>query len=124
MFINPIWDHESQRIGKQRCTPVGYFLHGLSDLVGLIAALSLLAAPAYIAVAAFRGRFVWSSLWLLLVPFAIALAGNILHSYSWHLAEKKSFRYDSEKCVSTWIEAGEMKSYKFGSSGDDGDAET
>ena len=31
MFINPMRDSESQRIGKQKCTPLGYRLHTASD---------------------------------------------------------------------------------------------
>jgi hypothetical protein len=34
MFINPMWDSKSQRLGKQKCTPRGYWLHAVSDLAG------------------------------------------------------------------------------------------
>jgi len=36
LFIYPIWDNESQRIGKQKCTPLGYKLHGTAEGLGLI----------------------------------------------------------------------------------------
>jgi hypothetical protein len=32
MFINPMGDSESQRIGEQKCTPLGYRLRTASDL--------------------------------------------------------------------------------------------
>jgi hypothetical protein len=54
-------------------------------------------------------------LWLLVVPFVIAIVGNIMYSYSWHLADKRHFKYDHEKCVSTWVdESGNEQSYKYG----------
>ena len=115
MFINPMWDHESQRIGKQRCTPTGYTLHSISDLIGFIAIICLFGVPIYLAYASIRGNFTWSMLWLLAVPFAIAIVGNIMHSYSWHLADKRHFKYDFEKCISRWIdESGNRRSYKYG----------
>jgi hypothetical protein len=39
LFINPMWDNEAERIGKQKCTPLGYALHAISDLIGFIALL-------------------------------------------------------------------------------------
>ena len=102
MFINPMWQDEVQRIGTQRCTPVGYQLHGVSDLIGFIAILLLLAVPCYLGYAAVRGGFSWSLLWLLLLPIAVAIVGNVIHAYSWRLAELREFHYDYETRVSTW----------------------
>ena len=122
MFINPMWDHESQRIGKQRCTPTGYMLHGISDVIGFIAIISLLGIPIYLVYAGIRGQFSWSMLWLPAVPFVIAIVGNILHSYSWHLADKRQFKYDYEKCISTWVdESGARQSYKYDATADTAD---
>ena len=33
LFIHPMWDNESQRIGKQKCTPAGYALHVIAEMV-------------------------------------------------------------------------------------------
>lgn len=116
MFINPMWDNESQRIGKQRCTPAGYAFHVISDLIGLNAIILLLGIPIYLVYVGIRGRFALSMLWLLVVPFAIAIVGNLLHSYSWHLAEKRQFNYDYEDRIATWIdEDGNEQSYECGS---------
>ena len=41
-----MWDNESERIGKQRCTPLGYALHVVSDLIGFLGLLLLLATGA------------------------------------------------------------------------------
>ncbi len=42
LFINPMWDNESQRIGKQKCTPLGYRLHKIFiyALAGLLFGLA------------------------------------------------------------------------------------
>lgn len=115
MFINPMWDNESQRIGKKRCTPTGYALHGISDLIGFIALILLPGVSVYLMYAGIRGQASWGMLWLFVVPFAIAIVGNMLHTYSWHLADKRQFKYDYGKCVSTWIdESGAQHSYKYG----------
>ena len=122
MFINPMWDHESQRIGKQRCTPSGYTLHGISDLLGFVAIICLFCVPVYLVYAGIRGHFTWGMLLLLAIPFAIAIIGNIMHSYSWHLADKRHFKYDYEKCISTWVdESGNQQSYKYGDDADKSD---
>ena len=97
-----MWQDEVQRIGKQRCTPTGFRLHGISDLIGFVAMLLVLAVPCYLIYSLFRGTFSWSSLWLLLAPIGFAIIGNILHSYSWHLADIRNFEYDYEKRISTW----------------------
>lgn len=102
VFINPMWQDEVQRIGKQRCTPTGYRLHGVSDLIGLLAVILLLGVPCYLAYTVYRGAFTWTSLCLLLLPFGVAIAGNMLHSYSWHLADVRGFQYDYERRTSTW----------------------
>ena len=39
LFIYPMWDNESQRIGKQKCTPKGYNLHVIAELLGFIGLL-------------------------------------------------------------------------------------
>ena len=134
MFINPMWYHESERVGKQRCTPTGYMLHVISDLIGFIALICLLGVLIYLVYARIRGQFTWGMLWFLVVPFTIAIAGNILHSYSWYLADiagnilhsyswyladKHQFKYDYEKAISTWVnESGVQQSYKYGTDAD------
>ncbi|WP_396159769.1 hypothetical protein [Flavobacterium sp.] len=114
-----MWDHESQRIGKQRCTPVGYVLHGFSDLLGFVAIICLFGVSFYLVYAVIRGHFALGMLWLLAIPFAIAIVGNVIHSYSWHLADKRNFEYDYEKCISTWVDdCGNQQSYKYSDDAD------
>ena len=109
-----MWQDEVQRIGKQRCTPKGYLLHGISDLIGFIAMLLLLAVICYLAYARFSGIFTWPLLWMVAVPFVVAIVGNILHSYSWHFADRQEFEYDYEKRTATWRNsAGEIETFTY-----------
>jgi hypothetical protein len=55
LFIYPMWDNESQRIGKQMCTPLGYKLHETAELLGFIGLLLLLSTVAYLAYQGFVG---------------------------------------------------------------------
>ena len=108
LFIHPMWSHESERIGKQKCTPVGYALHGVAELLGFVGLLCLLALPLY---GAFRG---WSW-WYLLIPFGIGVVSEILFQLSWWLAVRRGFHYDDNACEASWIEAGQTRTYKYGS---------
>jgi hypothetical protein len=100
-------------------------LHGISDVIGFIAIICLFGFSGYLAYAGVRGHFTWGMLWLLAVPFAIAIVGNIMHSYSWHLADQRHFKYDYEKCVATWVdESGNQHSYQYGSDTDQSDHTT
>lgn len=111
MFIPRIWFDEVERIGKQRCTPVGYALQTFGDIVGLIGLLLLLGVPLYLAYTAISGTFRAQLLWLLLAPIGFGVAGSIIVSVSWVLAQKKQFRYDYETRVSRWVEDGQERAY-------------
>ena len=114
MFVNRMWQDEVQRIGKQRCTTLGYQLHGLSDLIGLVATILFLALPCYLVYRVAQGTFAWPSLWMLLVPFAVAIVGSILHSYSWHLADIREFKYDYETRISSWRnDTGDIETFTY-----------
>ena len=114
MFISPMWDHESERVGLKRCTPVGYQIHGFSDLAGLLGLLALPAVPVWLIYKAINGEFSWSLLWLLPVPFVFGFVGLVMRSITWALAEKRQFHYDPEQCISTWVEDGVRQTYQYG----------
>ncbi len=113
MLIPRMWRDEVERIGKQKCTPVGYMLHGIGDLIGFVGFLLLIALPLYLTSLGFVGSFKPSLLWLLAVPFIIGILGSTIVAFSWSLAFRKNFHYDYERRESTWIEAGEKRSYTF-----------
>jgi hypothetical protein len=112
LFINPMWDNESERVGKQKCTPIGYAIHEVADLIGFAGLLLLLIVPAFLAWKWLAGMFYTSLLWLLAVPFCFAILSKALYHYSWWLALRKGFHYDCERREASWIEAGERRTYK------------
>ena len=75
LFINPMWDNEVERIGKQRCTRLGYALHTASDLLGFVALLLLVGIGAYLGYRGIIGSFERRLLWFLPPPFALAVVG-------------------------------------------------
>lgn len=112
LFIHPMWDNEGQRIGKQKCTPTGYALHAIAELIGFAGLLMLLAVPAFLAWKWFADTFRASLLWLLAVPFGLGIISEALFHYSWWLARRKGFRYDFERREASWTEGGERRTYK------------
>ena len=112
LFFNPIWDHEVQRIGKQRCTPQGYALHGISDLIGYCAVLMLFIVPVELGRSVFVGTFHARSLWLLSVPFGFAILGSVLYRLSWALAYRRGFQYDLQTHEASWLENGQRHTCK------------
>ena len=113
LFINPMWDNESERIGKQKCTSLGYALHSISDLIGFIGLLLLLGTGAYLGCRGIVCTFHSRLLWLFAIPFALAVVGSALYRYSWMLAQKKGLRYDYDSCEASWIENGQRQPYKW-----------
>lgn len=109
MFINPMWDSESQRVGKRECTPRGYQLHQVSDLVGFVALLLLPVTFFYLQYRDVAGSFDSSLRWLYAIPIAVAFAGTVLHRYSWLLATRKGFKYDPATSEASWLEDGQRR---------------
>jgi hypothetical protein len=113
LFIHPMWDHESQRIGKQLCAPAGYALHVVAELIGFGGLIMLLATPFVLAWRGVVGTFQTADLWLLAVSFAFGVVSEVLFQYSWRLALKRGYHYDAERCEASWLEAGERRTYKY-----------
>lgn len=113
LFIHPMWDHESQRIGKQKCTPAGYALHLIAELIGFLGLLFLFAVPAALVWQWFAGTFHASLWWLVAVPFGLGIVSEVLFQLSWWLALRRGFRYDYERCEASWLEGSERRTYKY-----------
>ena len=107
-----MWDSLSQQGGMQKCSPVGYQLHGIAKLLGLGAFLLFLGIVIYLLYAAVFGGFRWSLCWLLAIPFATGIVAQALSMFGWSLAGKKGFNYDYEKREASWLENGKRVSYK------------
>jgi hypothetical protein len=110
-FTPRIWFGEGERIGMQKCTPIGYALNGLGGLLWFAGILALFGVPPYLAYRAVAGNFGWTLLWLLVAPFAIVFIGSLFIGTSWLLASLKGFHYDYERDESTWNQAGKKRSY-------------
>ncbi len=112
-FIYPIWDHESQRIGKKKCTSIGYAMHVIAELLGFAGLLLLLTMMVWLPYKYFTGYVETIRLWALLLPFILGLISELLYRFSWWLAKRKEFHYDYEKNEASWVEAGKRRSYKW-----------
>jgi len=113
LFIYPMWDNQSQRIGKQKCTPLGYVLHCFSTQLGSLGLLLLFVLSLYLGYRAITGSFYPLLFWLLAIPFGIGITAQILFLFSWHLAYKKGFEYDYEEREASWLENGVRVTYNF-----------
>jgi hypothetical protein len=115
LFIHPMWLHESQRIGKQKCTPIGYALHVAADLLGFFGLLFLFGSSAYLTYRAIMGLFDTALFWLLVPPLALGVVSEVLYRFSWWLALRKGYHFDYDTCEATWTDAGRPFSYKWNS---------
>jgi hypothetical protein len=113
LFIHPMWDHESQRIGKQRCTPTGYALHVIAELIGFGGLFILLATCFVLVRRATSGTFGAANFWLLGVAFGVGVVSEVLFQLSWWLALRRGYEYDAERCEASWLDAGERRTYKY-----------
>lgn len=113
LFFYPMWDHESQRIGKKKCTPLGYALHTIAELLGLIGMLFIFGIIGFLMYRAITGNFHLSFLRLLIFPIAIGLVAEAMYRISWVLAAKKGFEYEYEKCQASWNERDKRVTYKW-----------
>ena len=113
MFIYPMWDSETQRIGKQKCTPLGSRLHLIAEMIGFV---SLFAVPSILLYFAYRGvsgTFHSRLWWILAIPFVATMVGDVIFAYSWRLAEKRGFAYDDGACEASWDENDERIVYRY-----------
>lgn len=107
LFLHPMWDHESQRVGMQKCHPLGYALRGVGELIGVLGLLGLLGVIGWLIFASER------SWWLLAVPFGVGIVSEGMVQASWIMAAKRGFKYDYEKSEASWDVDGNRISYKY-----------
>ena len=111
LFIHPMWDSETQRLGKKACTPGGYALHVFAEGIGFLG----------FAILAISGA-VWLWKWLAGSPRGLATTGlvlalvsgvasEVMFQLSWWLALRRGFQYDGHEA--SWSEHGSRRSYRF-----------
>jgi hypothetical protein len=108
IFIHPMWDSENERLGMKACTPLGYKLREIGDLVGFIGLFLFFGVIIYSVLA--RQPTTRHGWWLVAVPIAFGIVGRILYTFGWLLAKKKKFHYDDSRTV-TWFESGQRMQY-------------
>ena len=113
LFIYPMWDNESQRIGKQKCTPMGYNLNVIAEPLGFIGLLLLLGVCVHLGCSAVTSAFDKSLFWLITILFGFSIISRVFYQFSWFLASRRGFEYDYEKREASWIENGESVTYRY-----------
>jgi hypothetical protein len=111
LFISPMWDSENQRLGLKTCTPLGYTVYSIGELMGFVGLLLLVAVPGFLVVRLFRHQFSARDLWLLLIPLVVGVVGRFLLILGWKFATKRQFHYDCDTRKARWIENGNERVY-------------
>ena len=111
-FIHPMWDTETQRIGQRRCTPWGYRLRGVAELIGYTGLLLLVSAPVYAVFDWLREQPTQG--WLMAgIACSLGVVSQLLFRGSGWLATRKQFHYDDDRNEASWIEHGERVTYRW-----------
>lgn len=106
-----MWDSENQRLGMKACTPLGYTVRGVGDLIGYGGLILLLAMLGYLTFRFFRDQFLVRDILLLLIPLTAGVVGRLLLVVGWKLATKKQFQYDCDTRIARWIEDGHERAF-------------
>jgi len=122
LFLHPMWDNESQRIGMQKCWPLGYNIHGIGELIGFLGLLALLGAVAYMSYAGLAGSFTSRTWLLLLIPFGMGIISEVMVQTSWAMVARRGFEYDYDKRMASWIDNGKRVTYQYAQQGNSPDA--
>ena len=113
LFIHPMWDHESQRLGKLKCTPTGYALHVVGEMIGFLGLLLLPGMVVLLILQWMDGSLRSAQLGLLAVPFCVGIVSEGLIQLSWWLARRKGFQYDYEHREASWLEERQRRTYRY-----------
>jgi hypothetical protein len=102
-----MWDSENQRLGMRACTPLGYNVRCIADMIGFSGLISLFVILALLIHRYLLGH-PFESRYLLVLLFApvVGFVGRVLFEFGWALAAKKKFEYDSQTMTAKWIEDG------------------
>jgi hypothetical protein len=106
LFIYPMWDSENQRLGMKACTPLGYTVRCIADLIGFSGLILLFGILGVLTLQYLCGQFESRGFWLLLFPLVVGFVGRVLFEFGWRLAAKKKYEYDSRTRTVKWIENG------------------
>ena len=107
LFIYPMWNSENQQLGMKACTPFGYTLRCIADMIGFSGLILLFGISGVLIHRYFLRHPIESRyLLVLLVALVVGFVGRALFEFGWALAAKKKFEYDSQTMTAKWIEDG------------------
>ena len=113
LFIYPMWDSESQRLGLKACTPRGY-VHSLPGRGDRSCWLVLLPVTGIFLIGlACLGWFHTEYFGLFLAPFAAGVLSESTMCVSRVCAKRKRFDYDAETRTASWIEQGVAQEFQW-----------
>ena len=107
LFLHPMWDSESQRIGMKKCWPLAYFVHGVGELIGFLGLLAL---------GLLFGYMVWTNSfsWLLVaIPFAMGMLSEFMVQVGWRMVFAREFSYDGAEREASWAQNGQRVAYRY-----------
>jgi hypothetical protein len=113
LFIHPMWDTETQRIGKMRCSSRAYSLHVTAELIGFIGALTLVGFSLWFVGTWLVSTWETPTFWLFVIPLLLGIVSEIGFQYSWIMVNRKEYRYDAEGDLVTWKEGKSEHSYCY-----------
>jgi hypothetical protein len=109
LFIYPMWDSENQRLAMRACTPLGYNVRCIADMIGFSGLIFLfLIIGFHIHRYLFGHPFESRCLLVLFFSLLVGFVGRVLFEFGWRLAARKKFEYDSQTMTVKWIEDGHV----------------
>ena len=108
-----MWSDEVERIAFKRCTPAGYALRLVGDVLRFISLTALFAMLAYLVFRAFAGTLAAQWFGMLIVPFLFGLAGTLAAGVSRRLARRNGFAYSYEQRAASWTANGMQHAYTY-----------
>jgi hypothetical protein len=110
-----MWDSENQRLGMKACTPLGYNVRCIADIIGFSGLIFLFGITGFLIHRYALGHpFESRRLLLFLAPLVVGFVGRVLFEFGWRLAAKKKFEYDSQTMTVKWIEDGHERVFPNG----------
>jgi len=113
LFIHPMWDTETQRIGKMRCSNRAYSLHVNAELIGFCGALLFFGFCIWFVATWLISAWSTPTYWLFVIPLTLGILSEILFQYSWIMVNRKGYRYDAEGDRVTWTEGDQEQTYSY-----------
>ncbi len=111
-----MWDSESQRLCKKKCSGLAFQIHVIGELIGFIGLLMLIACFVGEIGVGIKNGLNDVSIMVFIFPFALGVLSEAMVQFSWWVVKRKTFSYDCQSGLVQWIENGQTVIYKYESS--------